>query len=139
MDFSETSRDAFEYALLLGNRLEAEVVVLHVVEDVPLFTAYAGMPLVEMRQELERSAKSELSRLITQAGADPARVRTDLVHGTTHDAILLYARQQECDLMVMGTHGRGGLDHAFFGSTTERVMRRSPCPVLVVRPKPKRP
>ena len=58
---------------------------------------------------------------------------TELLHGFAVSEILNYAQQCKFDLIVMGTHGRRGLSHAFLGSVAERVVRSAPCPVLTVR------
>ena len=133
VDFSETSRHAFDYAVLFARQASAELIVLHVVEDAPLFTAYGGIPDLNFKDEIEKSARKELAALVAGKEAGGLRIRTDLAHGPTYRTILKYAEEQHADLIVMGTHGRSGLDYAFFGSVAERVIRRAPCPVLIVR------
>jgi len=133
VDFSETSRHAFQYAVLLAQKCAAELTVLHVVEDVPLFTAYAGVPETAIRDEVEKSARKELAELVGSIDPGSGQIRTQLVRGTSYKAIVRYAEEHKADLIVMGTHGRSGLEYAFFGSVTERVMRRAPCPVLIAR------
>lgn len=132
VDFSETSRRAFDYALLLAELSSAELIVVHAVEDVPLFTAYAGPQMDSILQEAEKAARRELAELIAGVKAENVRIRTDVIHGRVYQAILQYAKQQKADLIVMGTHGRTGLEYAFFGSVAERVIRGAHCPVLIV-------
>jgi nucleotide-binding universal stress UspA family protein len=62
------------------------------------------------------------------------RVTRSVIRGTPFVEIVRYAREQNVDLIVMGTHGRTGLEHALIGSVTEKVVRKAPCPVLTVRP-----
>jgi len=134
VDFSETSRRALDYALLLARTCAAELTVLHVVEDVPLLTAYAGLPEGSLVEKVEESARMELAELVAAIPAQGFPIRSDLIHGTTWKAILQYAAQHGSELIVMGSHGRKGLEHAIFGSVTERVIRRAACPVLIVPP-----
>jgi universal stress protein A len=133
VDFSETSRHALGYGVALAQKCGAELIVLHVVEDVPLLTAYAGVPEMELLETAEKSARAELAQLLAGLPAGGGAGQSDVVRGKSHKAILEYANKVRADLIVMGTHGRSGLDHAFFGSVTERVIRRAPCPVLIVR------
>lgn len=132
VDFSETSRHAFEYAMLLAGKCRAELVLLHVLEETPLPTAFGTVPQVEVLDQVKRSALAQLEQLAARA-ATGAPVRFELVSGQTHKTILRIAEENDFDLIVMGTHGRRGLDRAFFGSDAERVIRRAPCPVLIVR------
>jgi nucleotide-binding universal stress UspA family protein len=131
VDFSETSGHAFRYAVLLAEQFGARLTVLHVIEEAPLFAGFESMPAMNVLEEAEQAARRQLEELA--AGA-PARVETMLIRGGTYKSIVSYAEEHAADLIVMGTHGRSGLEYAFFGSVTERVMRRSPCPVLIVPP-----
>jgi nucleotide-binding universal stress UspA family protein len=87
-------------------------------------------------QEAEKAARRELAELIAGVKAENVRIRSDVIHGRVYKAILQYAALQKADLIVMGTHGRTGLEYAFFGSVAERVIRGAPCPVLIV-PRPR--
>jgi len=60
-------------------------------------------------------------------------VQTRVLAGTPHREIVRFAEEQQADLVVMATHGRGFIVHALMGSTTERVIRHAPCPVMAVR------
>ncbi len=132
VDFSETSRHAFDYALLFAQSIGAELILVHAVEDVPLFATYADPQMDAILQEAEKAARRELAELIADVKAENVRVRSDIIRGRVYKAILQYAEEQEADLIVMGTHGRTGLEYAFFGSVAERVIRRAHCPVLIV-------
>ena len=67
-------------------------------------------------------------------GATGGTGRELLAQGRPSSEILRIAKEETVDLIVLGTHGKGVLDQALFGSTTERVVRNAPCPVLTVRP-----
>jgi universal stress protein A len=134
VDFSDTSRHAFDYAVLLAGRCRAELVVLHVMEEAPLATAYGAMPEAGMSEVevVQRTAQQQLEELTAAAGSE-ATIRLELARGQTHKVILRQAEENSFDMIVMGTHGRRGLNRALFGSVTERVIRRAHCPVLIVR------
>jgi nucleotide-binding universal stress UspA family protein len=83
-----------------------------------------------MFEEFHREL-AEQRRRAEFAGAP--RVDTELLHGFAVSEIQHFAQQCNFDLIVMGTHGRRGLSHAFLGSVAERVLRLAPCPVLTVR------
>jgi nucleotide-binding universal stress UspA family protein len=133
IDFSDTSQVALDYARLLAGKCKAELVVLHVVEEAPLAAAYAGLPEFEITNEMEIAAGKQLKELVGSISSAAQPVRGELVRGSSGKTIVEYAEGSSFDLIVMGMHGRTGLDHAIFGSVTERVMRRAHCPVLIVR------
>ncbi len=135
VDFSETSQRALAYALGLAQAAGAELIVVHALEEAPLFAAYAGPQAGSILAEAENAARRELAELVADATLPAARLRTEILRGKIPQAILEYAEQQQADLIVMGTHGRSGLEYAFFGSVAERVIRRARCPVLIVPPR----
>jgi nucleotide-binding universal stress UspA family protein len=111
---------------------EAELVLLHVVETIAV--GYASdlfpVPMAEVFEEISTFAKKELGELGTLARERVGSVREVLVQGKPSAEIMRLASDLEVDMIVLGTHGKGMLDKAIFGSTTERVVRRAPCPVL---------
>jgi len=135
-DFSESARHAFTYGLSFAREYEAELVLLHVVEN--LTVGYASdlfpVPMAEVFQEISGYAKAELARLGEEARGRGVSVQELVVQGKPSVEIIRFAAENQVDMIVLGTHGKGVLDQALFGSTTERVVRRAPCPVLTVRP-----
>ncbi|MGH9792044.1 MAG: universal stress protein [Candidatus Acidiferrales bacterium] len=132
VDYSEPSRYAFQHALALARQFSAELTVLHVVEDTPLFQAYDGVPDIGLPQEIERAAHEGMEKLLAAEDLTGANVKSDVVHGPSYRTIVEYAKQYGADLIVMATHGRGALELAFFGSVAERVVKSAGCPVMVV-------
>ena len=132
VDFSATSGHAFVYAAAIAQQFGAELILVHVIEEVPLFTAYGGQPVVDTSAEMEKFARAEMARLAASA-TTTAKIRTEIVHGKSHTAILKFATASQADLIVIGKHGRSQLDYFLFGSVTERVIRRAACPVMVVQ------
>ncbi len=134
-DFSDSARQALRYGMSFAKEYGAELVLLHVVEN--LTVGYASdlfpVPMAEVFQEISGYAKSELAKLGEEARGRGLSVEEQVVQGKPSAEIIRYATEHEVDVIVLGTHGKGMLDQALFGSTTERVVRRAPCPVLTVR------
>ena len=134
-DFSEPSGVALAYGRDLARSYSARLHVLHVVEDVMMrYGAESGFALPQVQTDLERVARRDLEALIT----DDDRRTLDLVAVVESgvniaDAVVGYAKVNEIDLIVTGTHGRGAVKHFLMGSVAERVVRTAPCPVLTVR------
>jgi nucleotide-binding universal stress UspA family protein len=134
-DFSESARHALGYALSLASVYKAEILLLHVVELLP--SGYAGelfpSAMGQVVDEVRGYAQAELAKLADEARRQGASVREQIVEGRAATEILRVAQEEQIDAVVIGTHGRGALSHALFGSTTDRVVRKAPCPVLICR------
>jgi len=134
-DFSETSKAAFTPAWVLAEKFEAKLVVLYVEEDKvpPLLLEYTAVSLDDILQEQADRAGKRLSEFAAEQLGEGHGVELRVVTGTPHLEVVRMAQECEADLIVMATHGRGFISHAIMGSTTERVIRHAPCPVLAVR------
>jgi nucleotide-binding universal stress UspA family protein len=135
-DFSEYSAHAIPYACSLADEYNAELHLLHVLEKVPT-APYFGMGLTTpgFEEESEQHARKLLENVLP---ADwPARERAVLAlkHGSPFLETIRYVKEAKISLMVITTHGRTGLAHTLLGSQAEKLARKSPCPVLTVRPK----
>jgi nucleotide-binding universal stress UspA family protein len=130
-DFSETSQTAFALAQQVAEKFDGSLTLLHVQELhlPPLVYESAGTGVGQIEREHKELAKSRIREIAQQLGGTPNHV----VIGTPHIEIVRFAKEHDIDLIVMATHGRGFFSHAILGSTTERVVRRAPCPVLTVR------
>ena len=133
-DFSECSDAALRYGLELARRFDAELHLLHVVQD-PATQPWAAeglsVPLFEAVDQWQKDARQRLINAVP--AGDMRRVTAVTTVATPCQEILRYAADENVDLIVMGTHGRGGVSHMLLGSIAERVVRRAPCPVLTVR------
>ncbi len=128
-DFSDRSKPALELACSLARDLGARLVVLHVVSP-PVAVYGEGMIATLPVTDLEEVRK----RLREVKPCDPGLpIDHRLVEGDPAEEIVREARDSGCDLIVLGTHGRTGLDRLLMGSVAERVMRKAACPVLTVR------
>jgi len=132
-DGSDRGRRAVEHALELAGVHEAAVHGLYVVDT----TSYAGTGMdaswTGVTDLLRSEAEDAIDRIESLAADSGVAVETAVVEGSPGREIVAYATDTDCDLIVMGTHGRGGIDRLLLGSVTERVVRRSPVPVLTVR------
>ncbi len=137
IDFSDASRAAMEVAADLAKRFGAELVLLHAY-PIPGYTFPDGSVVAspKMMQDLADQAQRHLEEWRAEAEqlAGGVRVTAEKAVGEPAAEILEVAREQGADLLVLGTHGRTGLEHALMGSIAERVVRRAHCPVLTVRP-----
>lgn len=134
-DLSETSLKAFGPAQDLARCFGARLVVAYVEEDrmPPMVVEYTAVGLDQIIAEQLDRATRRLDEFVHEHIGDEFTVEQRVITGTPHIEIVRLARQYEVDLIVMATHGRGFISHAILGSTTERVLRRTPCPVYVVR------
>jgi nucleotide-binding universal stress UspA family protein len=135
-DFSESAHKALVYGISFAKEFSAELILLHVVE--PVAIGYGSdlfpVPMAEVFKEMSGYARAEIAKLAAEAREKGVEARELVVQGKPSSEVLRVAEQETVSLIVLGTHGKGMLDHAIFGSTTERVVRRAPCPVLTCRP-----
>jgi nucleotide-binding universal stress UspA family protein len=138
-DFSEDSEQAARYAVELAKRFQAEIHCIHVV-DIPadlLSTSayYMTGPSEAFLDQIRKESKKNLEAFAKKNLEEGVQVRTAFLEGSPFVEIIRYAHNQEIDLVVIATHGRTGLRHVLFGSVAEKVVRKAPCPVLVVKRK----
>lgn len=134
-DFSENANQALGLAKEVARGTQATLHLLHIVEPVvyPADWSYAQVGFADIEQELEENAERELKKLKAALTKDGFKVETSVRRGRASDEICNYASENSISIISIGTHGRSGLEHFLFGSTTERVLRKAPCPVLSVR------
>ncbi len=138
-DFSEPADAAWEYAQTLAVEFESRIHLLHIVAEpyvYPWGTELATLPITDLITQSEQAAHERLAQMAPSTGPLAGRVQTDTAVGTPVDRILDYVEHHQVDLVVLGTHGRGMVGHLLLGSVAERVVRRSPVPVLTVHARP---
>lgn len=138
-DFSEPSDVALRYGKAFAEQFEASLHLVHVLDESALvypWTSPDGMPIAlgEARTEMEHMIKDRLSKILSDAERQKYSARVATMCGSPFLEIVAYAKAQNIDLIVMGTHGRGPIAHMLMGSVAEKVVRKAPCPVLTVRP-----
>jgi nucleotide-binding universal stress UspA family protein len=131
-DFSESAKHALTYGVSFAREYKAELILVHVVET--LTVGYASdlfpVPMAEVFDEISGYAKTEIGKLAAEIRQKDVGVREMVVQGKPSAEIVRIAKEEGVDIIVLGTHGKGMLDQALFGSTAERVIRKAPCPVL---------
>jgi nucleotide-binding universal stress UspA family protein len=133
-DFSPASRPAFAKALDLARALKAELVLTHVIVPViPVGGPYTARDWDALEKAVKEAAETELVRLAGAARQVKVRVVTVLARGYAADEIVRTAKARRANLIVMGTHGRGGLSRLVMGSAATRVVNGASCPVMTVR------
>ena len=135
LDFSEFSARAFEYALSLARHYKSKLLIEHV-----LHLAFSADPsyinaeaMDKVSHGLSAFAREQLADFLRKHPSKGIEIESFVEEGDVTDSILAFAQAQAVDLIVMGTHGRHGVDHILLGSVTEKVLRKARCPVLAVR------
>jgi nucleotide-binding universal stress UspA family protein len=123
-DFSENSERALNHAVSATEEYDAELTLLHVLEEVPS---------PAKTEKAIAAATEQLDKLIPPERRKSLKIKTAVRIGKPYRQIIQFAEDEQIDMVAMGVHGRGSLDLAVFGSTTYRVMQLGPCPVLAVR------
>ena len=131
-DFSSCARLAEDYAWWLAAKLGARIDVLHVIEFMPgLDPQYAVNQLY--LADLRNDAQREFARMERSAAEVGLQITTRHTLGVPSQEVTAAAVEYGSDLIILGTHGRTGLEHILLGSTAERVVRTAPCPVWCIR------
>jgi nucleotide-binding universal stress UspA family protein len=137
-DFSENSRAALPHAVDLARKYGAVLHLVHVYQeagDIAEFEISSNLKMDWIRvahlmgTEMEKKLQSLCQEVTGEIGSCQAK----MLRGKPAAEILRYAREDKIDLIVMASHGLTGMEHVLFGSTAERVLRESPCPVFIVK------
>jgi nucleotide-binding universal stress UspA family protein len=138
-DFSDISREAFPYALMLAQAYGADIMLMHAISMYhydPNNPDLSFETFEDTYRNLVNSANSQAEKMVNNAAGTHKKVKVIPITErgvSTHEIITAYAREHDTDLIVMATHGRSGLKHLLIGSVTEKVVQHAPCPVLAIR------
>lgn len=136
-DFSEYAEHALQYACSLTDKYDAELHLLHVLPDpattIATYGPVAGYLPDDWSESMERHANNELKKIPDEKWTAGHKVVHATSQGIAFAEIIQYAEQYEIDLIVIGTGT--ALDHVLMGSVAERIVRKSPCPVMLIHPK----
>jgi len=134
-DFSESAREAAAHAAAIAGAAGATLHILHVIEEFSYWENFnlKTFPSPDVLDELRSNARLALEDLFEAQEREGLSVETHVRNGKPFIEIIRAARDLEADVVVIGSHGVSGLAETLFGSTAEKVVRKAPCAVLVVR------
>ena len=138
LDFSKPSLRSVCFAREWAARFGSEIILLHVVEPAGTFVAFESDPFTPPipAHNSHEHARAELDKVAHEQLPGSKGVTVLVRDGVAYDVIASVARELACDLIIIATHGHKGLSRALMGSTSERVVRHAPCPVLTLRRAP---
>ncbi|OPY64646.1 MAG: hypothetical protein A4E57_03472 [Syntrophorhabdaceae bacterium PtaU1.Bin034] len=136
IDFSEYTDDIIKYATEIAQRFGSSIYLIHVIPNMDYFTPYESFMAAENIVTVQKGIEGEVTKDLEEVGRKITGIKTTNIirTGVAFVEIIDYVRSEGIDLVIMGTHGRGGLEHILIGSVAEKVVRKSPCPVLTIRP-----
>jgi nucleotide-binding universal stress UspA family protein len=134
-DFSEGSSQALQHAVDLTKKYGAKLYVVHVIYDVAKGTGWyvPHVSMDQMYKDIQEGAQKELEKFGVAELSELKNIERTVLTGVPHEEVMNFAKKNKIDLIIMGTHGRKGIDRILFGSTAAQIVRFAPCPVLTVR------
>jgi nucleotide-binding universal stress UspA family protein len=133
VDFFPASDAAVSYAAGLAENYDATLHLLHVIPPIVTGAYEFMLDATDVMTSMEETAAQEMAKLLAKVKAGGAIAETELRKGDVYEEIKAAIEKQKPDLIVMGTHGRRGVERWFMGSTTEKLMRHSPVPLVTIR------
>ena len=135
-DFSENADYAFDFAYGIAKRDQGHLYILHVIPE-NSYEAFAASiipseTLEKIQKEFEENLANRYKEHYIKKIDNEVKFEIVTKSGREDDAIIEFAKKEKADIVVMGTHGRTGIEHVFFGSVAEKVLRRSPFPVFII-------
>lgn len=134
IDLTENSSKILPYVISASEKYNSTIYLLHVAEDAHTWGAF-GVAAAYDEDEVLDAARKEMDRICEEQLQSCPNFQKKTVLGNPAMEILRTIKAEDIDLVVMGTHGRRGVNHAIFGSVAESVIKSSPVPVLIVNPR----
>ena len=133
IDHSECSKEALKYAVSSAMKDDAKLLLLHVIDIRSFNEGLDAMSTQIPNEETIEQLRVKLLDCIPEEIRDDMDVEAIVSQGIPFAEIISTAKEKEIDMIVIGSHGRTGLSHMMMGSVSEKVVRKAPCPVLIVR------
>lgn len=137
LDLVESNQTLVPWVQAMAGKFEAELHLVYVIQDLGRYAQFyvPHANLDQLTEDMAEGAKKKLNDFMEQSLGGLPSVTTHVLIGNVAQEVVAQAKQLGVDLIIMGAHGRKGMEHAVFGSITERVIRDSKIPVLAVHPK----
>jgi nucleotide-binding universal stress UspA family protein len=132
-DGSDYSNRAAEYGIGIAKMVNAQILAVFVIDDVVLDQIAKVTELETVERELKEDGQSIVNYVLSLAKKEGVKSSSFIAKGRPFEQIVHLAKDQNADLIVMGTYGRRGADRILIGSVAERVIEYGPCPVLVIK------
>jgi len=136
IDFASNYQPLLPWVSTFATKFDATVYVLFVTQDLSSYSTFY-VPhgnIQSFQQEAMAAAKKKMDAVVKESFQGFAKLETRVELGSPADKVLAFANQEKIDLIVMGAHGRKGLERAIFGSVADKVLRGAPCPVVAINP-----
>lgn len=133
-DLEESFSKILPYVKSVSEKFESSIYLLHVIKDLPLWGNY-NVPYAimnDLQNKALKASEKTIDKICEEQMKECQNLQKRITVGNPSDEILSTIESEKIDLVIMGTHGRKGLDHAIFGSVAEKVMKKSPVPVLII-------
>ena len=136
VDLTENFQALIPWVVTFVNKFDSALEVLFVTQDLAEFSSF-HVPHVNIKsfqEEVMKAAQQKIGQVVAESFKGLPQVEAKVAVGSPADKILEAAQQGKVDLIIMGTHGRKGLERTIFGSVCEKVVRGAACPVLTLNP-----
>lgn len=136
IDFSESIGKVIPWAINFAKQFNATLCLVSITPDMSSFASfYAPHTNIKgFQQEVLQGAETKMKELVGTRFKDVAKLESRVLIGKPAEMIIELAHKEKADMIIMGTHGRTGLEKTIFGSVAEKVVKSAPCPVLTIRP-----
>jgi len=135
MDFSKYSYEFIDYVHYMSKTHDAELIILHVIEYIP-YDSYFDIIVDSQEDILKQFFKKSEEKINEIIKSIPdITVTSKIIHGEPFNELIEVTKNENIDIIVMATHGHSSIIHSIIGSLTEKVVRKAPCPVMILKPK----
>ncbi|MBU3949095.1 MAG: universal stress protein [Proteobacteria bacterium] len=136
VDLSEASPKIVPYVTEMAHKFDSEIHILFVARAFQYFTSmYVPHPSVDLFETaVTEGGRKSIEEFADKYFKDPEKIKIAIVNGDAAEEIINYIKGEDIDLLIMGTHGRKGLDKLIFGSVAEKVTKTTPIPMMLINP-----
>ena len=137
VDFTQNSSKLLRYVLSISDKYDSMIYLLHIIEDLSQWGSgfyVPHLPLKQYQNEALKGAENRMDKICDEQLKSCPNFQRMIVSGTPAVEILKTVESETIDLVIIGTHGRKGLEHTIFGSVAENVVKKSSAPVLIINP-----